>query len=126
MLECCLELLLLGIPRLISYRRWLFIIEGAVTVYEPIYSFDVLTESDDNRVVALGAFFVLPNFPRTTTWLTEEERQLAIWRLDEDIGEDDWVGSKEQTFFHGMKLAFTDVKMYILVSCFLRANNSPG
>ena len=79
--------------------RWLFIIEGTITV-----------------AIALVAFLVLPNFPRTTTWLTENERQLAVWRLDEDIGEDDWVGSEKQTFFHGMKLAFTDIKMYILVS----------
>jgi hypothetical protein len=58
----------------------------------------------------------LPNFPRTTTWLTEEERQLAAWRLEEDIGEDDWIDSHHQSFFHGLKLAFTDIKMYILVS----------
>lgn len=68
------------------------------------------------RCVAFAAFVILPNFPRTTTWLTEDERQLAVWRLDEDIGEDDWLGSKEQTFFHGMKLAFLDYKLYILVS----------
>lgn len=78
--------------------RWLFIIEGTITIG-----------------IAFVAYFVLPNFPRTTTWLTEEERQLAIWRLDEDIGEDDWVGSEQQTFFHGMKLAFADVKMWILM-----------
>lgn len=78
--------------------RWLFIIEGAITV-----------------IIAFAAFFILPNFPRTTTWLTEEERHLATWRLEEDIGEDDWNGSEKQVFFHGMKLAFQDVKMYILV-----------
>lgn len=66
-------------------------------------------------VIAFAAYFVLPNFPRTTSWLSEEERQLAVWRLEEDIGEDDWTGSQDQTFFHGMKLAFTDIKMYILV-----------
>ena len=66
-------------------------------------------------VIAFAAFWVLPNFPRTTSWLSEEERQIAVWRLEEDIGEDDWTGSKEQTFGHGLKLAFTDVKMYILV-----------
>ncbi|KAL8711216.1 MAG: hypothetical protein Q9220_004361 [cf. Caloplaca sp. 1 TL-2023] len=85
--------------------RWLFIIEGVITI-----------------VIAFIAFFVLPNFPRTTTWLTENERQLAIWRLDEDIGEDDWVGSQNQTFWHGMKLAFTDLKMWVLmvlVFCFV-------
>ena len=78
--------------------RWLFIIEGTVTI-----------------AIALAAFFVLPNFPRTTTWLTEEERQLATWRLDEDIGEDDWVSSGAQTFGHGLKLAVSDIKMWILM-----------
>jgi len=77
--------------------RWLFIIEGTITIG-----------------IAISALFVLPNFPRTTTWLTENERTLATWRLEEDIGEDDWVDSEHQTFIHGMKLAFTDIKTYIL------------
>ena len=66
-------------------------------------------------MVAFAAYFVLPNFPRTTSWLSEEQRQLAVWRLEEDIGEDDWIGSEQQTFFHGLKLAFLDIKMWILV-----------
>ena len=78
--------------------RWMFIIEGVITIF-----------------IAFGAYFALPNFPRTTSWLTEEERQLAIWRLEEDIGEDDWVDSSQQTFLHGMKLAVQDIKMWILV-----------
>ncbi|KAL9128071.1 MAG: hypothetical protein Q9217_003182 [Psora testacea] len=78
--------------------RWLFIIEGVITIF-----------------IAFFAYFVLPDFPRTTSWLTEEERQLAVWRLDEDIGEDDWVDSSQQTFFHGIKLAFQDLKMWILM-----------
>ncbi|KAL9617215.1 MAG: hypothetical protein Q9160_007976 [Pyrenula sp. 1 TL-2023] len=78
--------------------RWLFIIEGAITV-----------------VIAAGCYFVLPNFPRTTTWLTEEEKQLAVWRLEEDIGEDDWVDSSQQTFLHGAKLAAADIKMWIMM-----------
>lgn len=83
--------------------RWLFIIEGVMTIF-----------------IAFIAYFVLPDFPRTTTWLTEEERQLATWRLEEDIGEDDWVDSSQQTFFHGLKLACLDIKMWILVRCTLR------
>ena len=78
--------------------RWLFIIEGVVTI-----------------AIALVAFFILPNFPRTTTWLTEEERLLAIWRLEEDIGEDDWVDGLHQSFKVGLKLAFSDMKTYILM-----------
>lgn len=55
--------------------------------------------------MSMIAVFIIPDFPRTTTWLTETEKQLAVWRLDEDIGEDDWIDSKQQTFFHGAKLA---------------------
>lgn len=79
--------------------RWLFIIEGVITI-----------------VVAFGAYFVLPNFPRTTKWLTEEEASLAIWRLEEDIGQDDWVSSDDQSIWHGFKLALADVKTWVLVS----------
>ncbi|KAM7200145.1 putative tartrate transporter [Rhypophila sp. PSN 637] len=81
----------------ISAWQWLFIIEGVITVG-----------------VAIGAYFVLPNFPRTTTWLTEEERILAVWRLEEDVGQDDWVNSAQQTFWQGARLAFTDPKTYVL------------
>lgn len=79
--------------------RWLFIIEGTITIG-----------------VAAASYFILPNFPRTTKWLTEQERELAVWRLEEDIGEDDWVDSEQQSFFQGAKLALLDPKMWILVS----------
>ncbi|KAF1947409.1 pantothenate transporter liz1 [Clathrospora elynae] len=78
--------------------RWVFILEGIITV-----------------IFAFSAFFVLPNFPRTTTWLTEEERQLAVYRLQEDVGEDDWVSAENQTFFHGLKLALMDIKTWVLM-----------
>ncbi|KAL0576310.1 hypothetical protein V5O48_005686 [Marasmius crinis-equi] len=44
--------------------RWLFYIEGAVTMS-----------------VALIAMFVLPDFPETTKWLSPLERKLALQRL---------------------------------------------
>lgn len=78
--------------------QWLFLIEGVATI-----------------AIAFGAFFILPNFPRTTSWLTNEERELAIWRLEEDIGEDDWIDSAHQTFWQGAKMAFLDMKTYVLV-----------
>lgn len=55
--------------------------------------------------VALFSIFIIPDMPRTTSWLTEEEKQLAAWRLEEDIGEDDWVDSQHQSVFHGAILA---------------------
>ncbi|CCT61143.1 hypothetical protein IAQ61_005038 [Plenodomus lingam] len=78
--------------------RWVFILEGIITV-----------------VIACVAFFILPNFPRTTSWLTEEERQLAVYRLEEDIGEDDWTSTESQSFFGGLKLALLDIKTWILM-----------
>lgn len=79
--------------------RWLFLLEGVVTV-----------------AVAFAAFFILPNMPRTTSWLTEEEAALASWRLEEDIGSDDWTNSEDQTLWHGFKMAIEDVKVWVLVS----------
>ncbi|KAF4124312.1 DNA excision repair protein ERCC-6-like 2 [Geosmithia morbida] len=78
--------------------RWLFIIEGAVTV-----------------AVALAAYLIMPNFPKTTTWLSEEESALASWRLEEDIGSADWTNSEEQTLWHGFRLALMDIKTWILL-----------
>ncbi|KAJ5819061.1 hypothetical protein N7474_004652 [Penicillium riverlandense] len=78
--------------------RWLFIIEGAITI-----------------VVAFISIWVLPNFPRTTPWLSDEEKELAAWRLEEDIGEDDWIDSEQQSFLHGAKLAVMDIKTWILM-----------
>ncbi|KAJ5973707.1 MFS general substrate transporter [Penicillium waksmanii] len=82
----------------IAAWRWLFIIEGALTVF-----------------VALLSMFIIPDLPRTTSWLTEEEKELAAWRLEADIGEDDWVDSEHQSMFHGAKLAFTDYKTWLLL-----------
>lgn len=76
----------------------MFIIEGTITIF-----------------IALGAFFILPNFPRTTSWLSEQERQLAVWRLQEDIGVDDWISSEQQSFWHGFKLSLLDIKVWILM-----------
>lgn len=67
-------------------------------------------------MIAAAAYFILPNFPRTTKWLSENEKQLAVWRLQEDIGEDDWIDTEHQSFFNGFKLALLDIKMWILVS----------
>lgn len=78
--------------------RWLFLIEGVITI-----------------AIAMVAYFVLPNFPRTTSWLNEEETAMASWRLEYDIGEEDWINSEEQTFWSGFKAALIDPKMWVLL-----------
>ncbi|KAF8974309.1 MFS general substrate transporter [Flammula alnicola] len=56
--------------------RWLFFIEGGLTIG-----------------MAVLAMFVLPDFPTTTSWLTPQERALAIRRMEEDAG----VGDENET-----------------------------
>ncbi|OBT64920.1 hypothetical protein VE03_05659 [Pseudogymnoascus sp. 23342-1-I1] len=48
--------------------RWLFIIEGLVTV-----------------AVGILALFLFPDYPRTTRWLTKEEGLFAEWRLANEV-----------------------------------------
>lgn len=79
--------------------RWLFLIEGTITV-----------------AIAFGTIFILPDFPRTTKWLTPEEMELSIWRLDEDVGQDDWVSREDQHLWQGFKLACKDIKVWLMVS----------
>jgi hypothetical protein len=76
--------------------RWLFIIEGCITV-----------------VIAIGAGFILPNYPKKTRWLTVEEREFAVWRLTEEAGgvEDDDGSS----IWKGALMALADPKVYLLI-----------
>ncbi|KAF8351502.1 MFS general substrate transporter [Amanita rubescens] len=75
--------------------RWLFYIEGSLTIF-----------------VAAVAIFVLPDFPTTTRWLTPQERALAIKRMEEDVGVNDHEETGEQG--NGLWLAITDWKVWWL------------
>ncbi|KAK4167452.1 putative MFS transporter [Cladorrhinum sp. PSN259] len=76
--------------------RWLFIIEGVITIG-----------------VAFIAMWILPDYPSTTRWLSEEERSFAAWRLLADINESD--DQKARTIWQGAKLAFLDYRLYLFV-----------
>lgn len=75
--------------------RWLFIIEGVVTV-------------------ALGglALFILPDYPKSTYWLSEKERQIAQQRLALDAGVREV--EEDEGAFRGLKLAVMDPKVWLL------------
>lgn len=79
--------------------RWIFIIEGAITVF-----------------VALCAIFVLPDFPSTTRWLSDTERAVAEWRLIQDAGQ---VDEDKSDWKYGFKLAFRDWRVYVFALMFL-------
>lgn len=62
---------------------------------------------------SLVAMWILPDYPHTTKWLSEEERAYAAWRLIEDIQEADTYG--EQGILDGVKMAVRDYRLYIFV-----------
>ncbi|KKY25494.1 putative major facilitator superfamily transporter [Phaeomoniella chlamydospora] len=80
--------------------RWLFWIEGAVTM-----------------AVAVAAAFILPDLPHNSRGFTEEELQLAQLRMIEDVGEAD-KDSAEQGPFDGLIMALKDVKIYLMMLTF--------
>lgn len=80
--------------------RWLFWIEGAITM-----------------AVALSAAIILPDLPHNSRGFTEEERQVAQLRMIEDVGEAD-TDSSEEGIFYGFNLAVKDVKIYVMMLTF--------
>ncbi|OIW35673.1 MFS general substrate transporter [Coniochaeta ligniaria NRRL 30616] len=83
-----------------SAWRWLFWIEGGVTM-----------------AVAISAAFILPDLPTNSRGFTEEELYVARLRMTEDVGEAD-VDSEEQGPFEGLKMALKDIKIYIMMLTF--------
>lgn len=81
--------------------RWLFIIEGSLTVF-----------------FALLSSLALPDYPSTTKWFSEKESYIAEKRLVDDAGvaDEDDVG---QGTWHGIKLAVTDAKVWLLAVTYL-------
>ncbi|KAF2107447.1 major facilitator superfamily domain-containing protein [Lophiotrema nucula] len=80
--------------------RWLYWIEGAATM-----------------VIAISAAFILPDLPHNTRGFTPEERELAVLRMTEDVGEAD-ADSAEQSQFAGLFMAVKDVKIYVMMLTF--------
>lgn len=74
--------------------RWLFIIEGAATV-----------------VCAIVTAFVIPDWPHTTNWLSDEEKALGVTRLIEDAGDEE----QEIKTFAAFKMAIKDYRVWLCV-----------
>lgn len=79
--------------------RWLFYIEGTLTI-----------------LVAILAIFVLPDFPETSHgFLSPEEVRLAQFRMLEDVGiSDDEESERQGSRFPGLFQALSDWKVYWL------------
>ncbi|KAF9763240.1 hypothetical protein IL306_003209 [Fusarium sp. DS 682] len=75
--------------------RWLFIIEGCATY-----------------PAALVTYFVVPDYPATTAWLSDEERRIAVLRMAEDASKED--DRADVPAWEGAKMAFTDPALYMI------------
>jgi len=75
--------------------RWLFFIEGAISI-----------------CVGFLSMWSLPDYPNNTRWLTPAECRLAQARLAEDAGEADQDGA-EDSMWSGFKMALFDIKVPI-------------
>ncbi|TFK55471.1 MFS general substrate transporter [Heliocybe sulcata] len=81
-----------------SAWRWLFFIEGALTVF-----------------FAICAIFILPDFPNTTHgWLSPLEVRLAERRMEEDVGVGDETETEPAGQTAGLVMALTDWKVWWL------------
>ncbi|CAI7627156.1 unnamed protein product [Penicillium manginii] len=87
-----------GVRGLESWR-WIFIIEGSITVF-----------------IALCAVFILPDWPSNTRWLTPKERAVAEWRLISDAGQ---IDEDDGNWSYGFKRTFADWRIYIFALTFL-------
>jgi len=87
----------LGLPA----WRWVFYIEGAITIF-----------------VGFQVMWLLPDYPGNTRWLSNAEQRLAQVRLAEDAGEAD-LDSEDMSFLEGFKLAIKDPKVliFMLMNC---------
>ncbi|KAJ6508630.1 major facilitator superfamily domain-containing protein [Mycena sanguinolenta] len=70
--------------------RWLFFIEGSITI-----------------TVGILSIWALPDYPGNTNWVVGDQRRLAQARLAEDAGEAD-QDTENDTPFSGLKMAAKD------------------
>ncbi|ROW08587.1 hypothetical protein VPNG_06237 [Cytospora leucostoma] len=80
-----------------SAWRWLFWIEGSVTM-----------------LLAVIGIFMLPDLPTNTRGFTEEELHVAQLRMVEDVGEAD-TDSKDQGEAAGLIMATKDPKVWLMM-----------
>ncbi|THU87407.1 MFS general substrate transporter [Dendrothele bispora CBS 962.96] len=88
--------------------RWLLIIEGVGSCF-----------------VACFTWKILPDWPATTSFLTEEEKFIAVQRLEWDgIGNTGNSSQTAPTHAEAAKMALTDWRTYILIVMYMLATGS--
>ncbi|KAH0583252.1 hypothetical protein H2248_011130 [Termitomyces sp. 'cryptogamus'] len=70
--------------------RWLFFIEGSITIF-----------------IGFASMWLLPNYPYNTFWMSHDERRLALVRVSEDAGEADQDNADDSPL-KGFQMAISD------------------
>ncbi|KAL1599527.1 hypothetical protein SLS60_007330 [Paraconiothyrium brasiliense] len=78
--------------------QWLFIIEGCATV----------------GIGSICAFF-MPEFPHNSRILSQEQRDLAVWRIESESGAAE--GTEKESVLKGFAKALSDPKLILLILC---------
>ncbi|KAJ9101263.1 hypothetical protein QFC21_003482 [Naganishia friedmannii] len=81
--------------------KYLFLIEGAATI-----------------LTAIGAWFLLPDYPSNTKWLTPEERMLAEIRLRAD-GVDAAQSGEQKGHWDSFKNATSDWRTWVMTFMYM-------
>ena len=82
--------------------RWLFIIEGSITIG-----------------IAILAIFTLPDYPYNARFLTPEERLLCVARIENDGGE---AIEHDKSVFYGIKEVVKDPLLWLfslMMCCYI-------
>lgn len=93
----------------LSSWQWLYIIEGAITIF-----------------IGLVIMAVMPDFPNTWRLLSPEMKAVANRRLAIDAAEADIDEAGKRSQIKGLKLAFTDVKTYVLAIAYMCITGASG
>ena len=84
----------------------------------------VIIEGAATIPVAVVAMFVVPDYPATTKWLSDEERTIAVLRIAEEANEED--DRAETPGMVGLKMAFMDPALYLIWFMQLGLNTAAG
>ncbi|KAL4885731.1 major facilitator superfamily domain-containing protein [Aspergillus karnatakaensis] len=92
-----------------SAWQWLYIVEGAITM-----------------LIGLIVCVVLPDFPETWKGIPEELRHVAVKRLAIEAAQADVDAGGGMSQVKGLKLAFADIKTYVLAIAYLAITGATG
>jgi MFS family permease len=78
--------------------RWLFIIEGSATIG-----------------LAIICALIMPEYPHNSRMLSQNERDLAVWRIESEAGAAE--GNENESTLKSFGKALTDPKLILLILC---------